>query len=135
MSSGLVMYFVGGRLGREVLDRMLGERWKRILAGVRKRGLLAVVTFRVLPLAPFTLVNLAAGASGIRFLDFFLGTLIGMIPGLVVMSIMGDRIVAILSNPSAMDIVILLLCVAVLIGLAVVAQALLSRHADHRKPN
>jgi phospholipase D1/2 len=135
MSSGLVMYFVGSRLGRELLDRMLGERWKRILIGVRKRGLLAVLTFRVLPLAPFTLVNLAAGASGIRFLDFFFGTLIGMIPGLVLMSIMGDRIVAILSNPSAMDIAILLLCVAVLIGLAVVAQALLSRHADDRKPN
>jgi len=135
MSSGLVMYFVGSRLGRKALDRMLGERFKRILSGLRRRGLLAVVTFRVLPLAPFTLVNLAAGASGIRFLDFFLGTLIGMIPGLVVMSIMGDQIVAILSNPGAMDIAILLLCVAVLIGLAVAAQALLSRHADHKEPN
>lgn len=135
MSSGLVMYFVGGRLGGEALDRMLSQRWKRILSGVRKRGLLAVVTFRLLPLAPFTLVNLAAGASGIRFPDFFLGTLIGMIPGLVLMSIMGDRIVAILSNPSGTDIAILVLCVAVVIGLAVAAQALLSRHADQTKPN
>jgi uncharacterized membrane protein YdjX (TVP38/TMEM64 family) len=127
VTSGLVMFFLGGLVGREALYRMLGERWRHGLEGVRKRGLLAVVTFRLLPLAPFTLVNLAAGASGIRFVDFLVGTLIGMLPGLVLMSVMGDRIVRILSEPSAGDIAILVLCVAALIGLAVAAQAFLSR--------
>lgn len=128
--SGLVMFFIGGRLGREALYRMLGERWRHGLEGVRKRGLLAVVTFRLLPVVPFTLVNLAAGASGIRFIDFLVGTLIGMLPGLVLLSIMGDRIVSILAEPSAGDIAILVLCVAGLIGLAIAAQALLSRRGD-----
>jgi uncharacterized membrane protein YdjX (TVP38/TMEM64 family) len=130
VSSGLVMYFIGGQLGREALYRMLGERWRHGVEGVRKRGLLAVVTFRLLPIAPFTLVNLAAGASGIRFIDFLVGTLIGMLPGLVLMSVMGDRIVRILAEPSACDIAILVLCVAGLIGLAIAAQALLSRRRD-----
>jgi phospholipase D1/2 len=127
VSSGLVMFLIGSRLGREALYRMLGERWRHGLEGVRKRGLLAVVTFRLLPIAPFTLVNLAAGASGIRFVDFLVGTLIGMLPGLVLLSVMGDRIIRILAEPSAGDIAILVLCVAVLIGLAVAAQAFLSR--------
>jgi phospholipase D1/2 len=127
VTSGLVMYSIGGLLGREALYRMLGERWRHGLEGVRKRGLLAVVTFRLLPIAPFTLVNLAAGASGIRFVDFLVGTLIGMLPGLVLLSIMGDRIVRILAEPSAGDIAILVLCVAGLIGLAIAAQAVLSR--------
>lgn len=130
VSSGLVMYFIGGLLGRESLYRVLGERWRHGLEGVRKRGLLAVVTFRLLPIAPFTLVNLAAGASGIRFIDFLAGTLIGMLPGLVLMSIMGDRIVRILSEPSAGDIAIVVLCVAGLIGLAIGAQAVLARRGD-----
>ena len=121
------MFFLGSLLGREALYRMLGERWRHGLEGVRKRGLLAVVTFRLLPIAPFTLVNLAAGASGIRFVDFLVGTLIGMLPGLVLMSVMGDRIVRILAEPSASDIAILVLCVAGLIGLAIAAQAVLSR--------
>jgi len=130
VSSGLVMYFIGGRLGREALYRMLGERWRHGLEGVRKRGLLAVVTFRLLPIAPFTLVNLAAGASGIRFIDFLVGTLIGMLPGLVLLSVMGDHIIRILAEPSAGDVAILVLCVVGLIGLAVAAQALLSRRRD-----
>ena len=127
VTSGLVMFLLGSLLGREALYRMLGERWRHGLEGVRKRGLLAVVTFRLLPIAPFTLVNLAAGASGIRFVDFLVGTLIGMLPGLVLMSVMGDRIVRILAEPSASDIAILVLCVAGLIGLAIAAQAVLSR--------
>jgi phospholipase D1/2 len=127
VTSGLVMFLLGSLLGREALYRMLGERWRHGLEGVRKRGLLAVVTFRLLPIAPFALVNLAAGASGIRFVDFLVGTLIGMLPGLVLMSVMGDRIVRILAEPSASDIVILVLCGAGLIGLAIAAQAVLSR--------
>ena len=130
VSSGLVMYFIGSLLGREALYRMLGERWRHGIEGVRKRGLLAVVTFRLLPIAPFTFVNLAAGASGIRFIDFLVGTMIGMMPGLVLMSVMGDRIVRILAEPSAGHIAILVLCVAGLIGLAIAAQALLSRRRD-----
>ena len=117
-------------LGREALDRMMGAALAARLEGVRKRGLLAVVTFRLLPIAPFTLVNIAAGASGIRFVDFLVGTLIGMLPGLALMSVMGDRIVRILAEPSAGDIAILVVCVAALIGLAVAAQALLSRRGD-----
>jgi len=130
LSSGLVMYFIGSRLGREALYRMLGERWRHGIEGVRKRGLLAVVTFRLLPIAPFTLVNLAAGASGIRFVDFLVGTLIGMLPGLVLLSVMGDRIIRILAEPSAGDIAIVVLCVAILIGLAIAAQAFLGRRGD-----
>lgn len=130
VSSALVMFFIGGRLGREALNRMLGKRWQHGLEGVRKRGLLAVVTFRLLPIAPFTFVNLAAGASGIRFVDFLVGTLIGMLPGLVLMSVMGDRIIRILVEPSAGDIAILVVCVAGLIGLAVAAQSFLGRRGD-----
>ncbi len=127
LASALLMYSVGRRFGRESLTRLLGARAQRALGAVRHRGLLAVVTLRVLPVAPFTLVNLAAGASAIRFVDFFLGSLIGMLPGLLILSILGDRIVAMFSDPGVGDIVILVAAVLAYIGLAFGAQALLSR--------
>ena len=127
LTSGTVLYWIGRKLGRNTLERVAGPRVRRVLEGVRRRGFLTVVTFRLLPIAPFTLVNLAAGAGGIRYVDFALGTAIGLLPGLVLLSVMGDRIVRILSDPTAGDIGILLLCVAGLIGLAVGSQALLSR--------
>jgi uncharacterized membrane protein YdjX (TVP38/TMEM64 family) len=127
MSSGVVMFLVGNRLGRQAVERRLGGRAKRALDGVRKQGVLAVVAFRLLPLAPFTFVNLAAGAGGIRFVDFVLGSVLGLLPGLTLLSVMGDRIISILSNPTIGDIGLVILCVLGLIGLAIAAQALLSR--------
>jgi uncharacterized membrane protein YdjX (TVP38/TMEM64 family) len=45
------------------------------------------------------LVNLAIGASDIRFIDFAVGTLIGMAPGLIAISYLGHHIDA--GGPSA----------------------------------
>lgn len=133
LASALIMYFVGAHFGQARLMRLLGQRALRALEAVRRRGVLAVVTFRVIPVAPFTVVNLAAGASAIRFADFVLGSLIGMVPGLTLLSIMGDRIVAIASDPTIEEIAILALAIVGYVALAFGAQALLSRRGGHRR--
>ena len=130
LASGFVTWLIGAWLGRKRIDRVLGQRGQRVLQGVRKRGVLAVLAFRLVPLAPFTLTNIAAGASGIRLVDFMLGTAIGIVPGLALLSIMGDRIVTIVANPSVTDIVIVVVCLAALIGFGFLVQALLSRRGD-----
>lgn len=128
LASALALYFVGVRFGAAELDRRLGPRWKRALDGVRKRGVLAVVALRLVPVAPFTLVNLAAGASGIRLGDFVLGSIVGMAPGFVLISVMGYGIVGLFTNPSAGEIGLLALCIVAWLALAAVAQRFLSRH-------
>ena len=37
----------------------------------------------MLPIAPFSIVNVVAGASHIRWSDFLLGTVIGLLPGII----------------------------------------------------
>src|SRR5262245_41735056 len=46
-----------------------------------RHGFLTVLTVRVFPVGPFTLVNFLIGAARIRFWDFFLASVIGRIPG------------------------------------------------------
>ncbi len=125
-SAGL-MFAVGAQFGQDVPRRLLGKRWDRLRERLQRRGLLAVVALRVVPVAPFSLVNLAAGAGSIRFVDFGLGTLIGMGPGLAAIALMGDRIAKVLADPSAAQIGVLALCVAGWIGLSFGAQAIVSR--------
>lgn len=133
ITSALLMYSVGARFGQDALERLLGERGKRVAARLRRRGVLAVVAIRVLPVAPFTLINLAAGAGSISLADFVLGTAIGMGPGLVVMSLMGERVVEVIADPSAGQIALLVLCVAGWIALSFAAQALVSRLAGRSR--
>lgn len=79
---------------------------------------------RTLPIAPFTIVNLVAGASQIRFTDYVLGTLLGMAPGILAVTIFTDRLLAFLKHP---DLVNILAMVGALIFLALATRWLKRR--------
>lgn len=107
---------IGHALGRDLVGRLGGERLNRLNARLGRRGLLAVVTVRVLPLAPFTVVNLAAGASKIRLRDFLLGTVLGMLPGILAITVFSDRMLAVLRDPSGPALAALAAVAAALVG-------------------
>ena len=48
---------------------------------LRRRGLLAVIGIRLVPLLPFGTVNYASGLTAVRARDYVLGTAIGILPG------------------------------------------------------
>jgi uncharacterized membrane protein YdjX (TVP38/TMEM64 family) len=58
---------------------------------------------RLVPIAPFTAVNLIVGASGIALGPFLAGTLIAMTPGIVLISLSVDRARAALAGESVFD--------------------------------
>lgn len=125
--SAILTYSIGAAIGRPALQDVLGPRLNRIRRSIVKRGILAVATVRLLPIAPFTLVNLAAGASRIPFHDYVLGTVIGMAPGLVLMSALGHQILAIILEPTPLNVALFLLGILAWVGLSLGAQALVMR--------
>jgi uncharacterized membrane protein YdjX (TVP38/TMEM64 family) len=46
------------------------------------------------------LVNLAAGALHVPLLEYAIGTALGLVPGLIVMSLLSGTIVGIFANPT-----------------------------------
>lgn len=131
-ASAFLMFGIGARYGKAALSRLLGPRLDHALDAVRERGVAAVITVRVVPVAPGTIVNLSLGACGIRLADFTLGTVLGMTPGLILVSIMGDRLVALLMDPTWGELAVLVACMAAYIGFAFVVQALVSRRRARR---
>jgi len=110
--SALASFGVGHMLGRGTVDRLAGSRVNRIRRTLSRRGLVATITIRIVPVAPFSVINFIAGVSDIRVRDFALGTFIGMIPGVAAVAFLTDRILASLRDPSMQTI-------AVLVGVAV----------------
>jgi uncharacterized membrane protein YdjX (TVP38/TMEM64 family) len=125
--SGVLTYFIGVWLGRGTLDALVGPRINRIRRGIRRSGVLAIATVRLLPIAPFTLVNLVAGASRIPLTDFVLGTAIGMLPGLTVMSLLGHQIFNVMTQPTLGNTVLFILAVMGWVALSIGVQALMLR--------
>jgi uncharacterized membrane protein YdjX (TVP38/TMEM64 family) len=126
MASAVAGYAAGRRLGRATLERLLGRTAGRLAARIRNDGTLAVYLIRKIP-APFTLVNLAVGASGIRFLDFVVGTLLGMGPIVAVIGVAAGRIPDLLDDPSAATLLPLAALLLVPLGIALAVDAALKR--------
>jgi phospholipase D1/2 len=58
---------------------------------------------RLIPIAPFTVINLVAGASGVNLRDFLVGSIIGMGPGIVLICLSVDRARAALQGEAVFD--------------------------------
>jgi phospholipase D1/2 len=127
LASALVTFFIGASVGRNTVRSLLGWRWDRVRSAIDHRGILALAAIRLVPVAPFTLVNLIAGACSIGVFDYVAGTLIGMLPGLIAISALGHQITVLVTDFSAKNLGLLLLCMAGWIGIAFSAQALVGR--------
>ena len=108
LASAAATYWAGRRMGPGVLRRVLGPRINRVSQAVNRNGILAVTTIRMLPVAPFTLVNLVAGAMKIRFTDYMIGTALGLLPGIALLSLVGEGLSRILEHPTPRNIGMLL---------------------------
>ena len=132
IASAAVTYAAGSWLGTSALRRLIGPRLSRIRRGIARRGILAVMSIRLVPIAPFTVVNLVAGALRIPVVDYIVGTALGLAPGLVVISLLGDQVFQILSDPSLAEIGIFAGLLAAWVGLSIGLQILLSRARRQR---
>ncbi len=56
-----------------------------------KTRIMTALTLRVFPVAPFTVVNIFIGAWGIRFRDFFAASIVGRIPGIILLALAGFK--------------------------------------------
>lgn len=77
---------LGRLVWRDVVRRLGGRRLNRLSRMLAQTGVASMATVRLIPIAPFTVVNLVAGSSQLRLRDCLLGTLIGMAPGTLVLT-------------------------------------------------
>jgi len=118
MMSASVIYWIGRFLGRDFVRKVAGKKINQLSRRLARQGLLAITIIRFIPVAPFSVVNLVAGASHIRFRDYFIGTLIGMTPGFIAITLFTESLMSFLFEPNIVNI-------TVLAGITLVAVVLL----------
>jgi phospholipase D1/2 len=98
--SATLGYGMGKLLGREWLRSLLGDRLSYFNHEGDRSGVLAVLALRIVPVAPFTVVNIFIGASLIRFRDFTIGSVLGRIPGLVALTLFEVQLKSLMRAPA-----------------------------------
>jgi len=113
--NALVSYLIGSRLGKQTVRKLAGQRLNRLSRQIAKQGILTVAIIRNIPVAPFTIVNLIAGASHIELKDYLIGTAVGMLPGILAITIFADRLLQSIQNPDWINILIAVVLAAGLV--------------------
>jgi len=106
--SATVSYGLGRFVGRETVHRFAGSVLSRVQRQISRHGFLSMFFARIVPLAPFTVVNMVAGACQVRLTDFLLATALGMSPGIFVIVVLQDQLGRTLSDPTIGTIALLL---------------------------
>jgi uncharacterized membrane protein YdjX (TVP38/TMEM64 family) len=115
VSGAVVTYGIGHFTASALIERMAGHGTvSKLSHAFQKRGLMTVIIVRVLPLAPFVVVNMVAGAFKVSLRDYVLGSFIGLLPATIMASLFADRLAAVLASPNVKTYGAL---VAVVVGL------------------
>jgi phospholipase D1/2 len=120
--SAVCGYFFGWSGGRRLVQQVSGGRLLRLRQVIVDKGILAIATIRLLPIAPFTMVNMAAGALRVGFVPFLAGSIIGLAPGFVVLALLGQQLYGLVSEPSLPGLMLVLALVACWMGVAFLAK-------------
>jgi phosphatidylserine/phosphatidylglycerophosphate/cardiolipin synthase-like enzyme/uncharacterized membrane protein YdjX (TVP38/TMEM64 family) len=92
VAAAVVTYFAGKHMRRDTVRRLAGPKIERMVEVLRKHGLLAMSLLRLVPIAPFFVVGLVAGAVRLKLWHLAAGTAIGMLPGTLAATVFGDQL-------------------------------------------
>jgi phospholipase D1/2 len=113
--SASISFVIGRKIGSEALQKIAGYGRNRILRQAGQHGFVTVLGTRILPVAPFTIVNLIVGASTIRFQDFILASLVGRIPGIVTLTLFGVQLENFLRRPDGQSLALVALALLLML--------------------
>ena len=118
LTAASLFFFLGRRFGTGKLDFMKSKRFEKVRQLLRKGGIGAVLGVRMIPIAPYAVVNTAAGSIDLRFRDYLVGTFIAHLPGTLTLAIFGEQLETVITDPSAKNVTILL--TVVMLGIALI---------------
>jgi phosphatidylserine/phosphatidylglycerophosphate/cardiolipin synthase-like enzyme/membrane protein DedA with SNARE-associated domain len=135
LSSALATYLTGRYFKRDAVRRIAGEKLNRLSHVLRKRGWLAVTAVRLVPLAPFAVENVVAGAVHVDLRHYMLGTFLGMLPGTLAATVFGDQLSAALTGGSSIDYTLVGCILLVLAGGAFAVRRWLAKLESEDAPS
>ncbi|MBE0574916.1 MAG: VTT domain-containing protein [Desulfuromonadales bacterium] len=132
LMGGLASYLLGRWLGRDVVRKLAGENINRLSRKLARRGWLAIALVRIVPIAPYTIVNMVAGSTHISTRSFLIGTSIGMGPGILAIMLFEGGLERAIREPGWLSVAVSIVAVicAVLV-LIFFKRWLLNRDVNH----
>jgi phospholipase D1/2 len=129
LAGSLVTYAIGYFLGKDFVQKIAGPKWRSVEEKIGQAGIVAVSTARLLPVAPFTVVNIVSGAFKVPLRDYFIGSILGLAPGILITNLFAHQFESAIRNPGIGTFVLLI----ALIGISILGGVWLKRRFQQAK--
>ena len=126
--AGIATFLPGRMVSRDTIRRLAGRRLKPLTHFMERKGLIAVTIMRLLPIAPFPIVNLVMGAMRVKLWHFVVGTIIGMMPGMLAATVLSEQLAAALEDPTRVNFWLIGAAVLVIVAVGFFGQRYMRRH-------
>jgi phospholipase D1/2 len=103
VASALAVYYAGRALPDSTLRELGGDKLERTGKTLREHGVLAALAVSIVPIAPFPLVGMTAGAAKIRLWHFLVGVALGMSPGTLATAVFTNQVLAALDDEAKVN--------------------------------
>jgi uncharacterized membrane protein YdjX (TVP38/TMEM64 family) len=133
--SALVGFSLGRRFGARLLRAYAGKGVNQFIDMVGRNGFLASLIVRLVPSAPFIVVNMAAGVTPMNVWAYGAGTAIGIVPKIALTAFAGHAVVGAISGKGGGHWLTLALAAALWIGAGLLAREWIKRREAAQAPS
>ncbi len=124
LASAGLSFAVGRRLPRRIVRKLVGKKLNSVSSKLQGAGaVLPLALLRLVPVAPFTIFNLMAGAVHVPRATFMIATALGLAPGVVALVSIGSGVRFGLSSPNMGPVVLGGFAVVLAVAAALYARA------------
>jgi len=81
--SAFAGFAIGHFGGKPIVEKLFDDKINDLSQKIGNRGVFSVALIRVVPIAPFVVINVVAGISKLKFRIFAIGSIVGMLPGML----------------------------------------------------
>lgn len=108
------MYYLAKMLSRNTIRTYLKEKmpkiwWEKFMNANSRDSFFIVFICRLIPAMPYNVINYISGLADIKFTQYSIATLIGILPGTVIFLNVGDKILDIKSPEFIFSILLVVL--------------------------
>lgn len=87
--SGTVAFYLARFLGKDFVESILGDKLIKLDDKIEKNGFKILLILRLPPIIPFDPLSYACGFTKMRYKDFIMASLLGVIPETICYSVLG----------------------------------------------
>lgn len=106
ITSAILGYGTGRLAGKDRFNLFAGKTMEKLKTHAQNSNIISITFLRMIPIAPFSVVNMSLGIVKVPFLVFMGGSLLGMVPGKFVTVFVAGSIGDLWLNPQPEKILI-----------------------------